>query len=236
MRFIVLPFLLLTAFLPTILLPKQGELMPSALRQHAPEKIGEWKGFAAKVTKEEKDTLASDTIFVKKIYILPADSNRSLAHKLACTMVFSGHDVNNSIHQPEICLPAQGHFNLQRSPLELPLAERPHSLPIQRIHSQLLLDPAAGKNSPVMDSLTYYFFVGHSALTNEHQHRTAIDIKDRLIKGYDQRWAFVMISMPFGEHPDKRIAPLTEQETDTLLSEFCAELVEQSIDWNMIPE
>lgn len=236
MRYLILPLLLLAVLLPTIILPQQGDLMPSALEQNAPSTINTWKGISFRETEEERNTLARDTIFVKKFYVRPAPNSAEQYHRLTCSLIFSGHDVNSSIHQPEICLPAQGHFDMVRSPRELELPARKRTLPIQRIHSKQLLNPLAGRNSSVMNSLTYYFFVGHSAITNEHQERTVLDIKDRLFKGYDQRWAFLMISMPFGEHPDDRIETLSESEADEILSQFCTDLAERSINWEMIAD
>lgn len=236
MRYLILPILLLAVLLPTVVLPKQGELMPSALSQEAPDFIGSWRGYSFRETEDERNTLASDTIFVKKKYIRPAFQNSTQNYLITCSMIFSGHDVNNSIHQPEICLPAQGHFDMKRDARELEMPLRETILPLQRIRSKQLLNPLAGKDSPVMNSLTYYFFVGHSAITNEHHQRTAIDIKDRLFKGYDQRWAFIMLSMTYGDHPDPKIATLSEEDADALLSQFCLDLADRTVNWEMIQD
>jgi hypothetical protein len=40
----------------------------------------------------------------------------------------------------------------------------------------------------------YYTFVGHEKILAGHYERTGEDIKDRLLKGYDQRWAYATFS------------------------------------------
>ena len=64
--------------------------------------------------------------------------------------------------------------------------------------------------------------------------RTLWDMKDRLILGMDQRWAYVSASMLYGKVPwiDQQV-PI--EEADKKLREFLKELSEEQIDWNMIP-
>lgn len=235
MRLILLPLILLAVLAPALFL-EQDTLKPSALKVDAPERIGAWKSFPFLPSDEERKVLASDTAFVKSFYVASPKTEPEKLIKLQCSMVFSGHDVNNSIHQPEICLPAQGHFDMQNSSrfLEMPLKQT--KLPIQRIRSKVTLNPTKGKKSTVVNSLSYYFFVGHSTITHLHSQRSIRDIKDRLYRGYDQQWAFVILSIPFGKHPDPRVATLTEQQADKILSNFSKDLVNRSVRWEMIEE
>jgi len=60
--------------------------------------------------------------------------------------------------------------------------------------------------------------VGYHHLTASHLERTFLDIQDRILKGYNQRWAYVTVVstitkglMPFG---------LSEEQTDKMLQEF----------------
>jgi hypothetical protein len=81
--------------------------------------------------------------------------------------------------------------------------------------------------------LTYYFFVGHDRITNDHLGRTFIDIKDRLVRGMDQRWAYTSVSMWYGKVPwiEKEV---TEAEADAKIQKFLTEFSEDQIDWNQI--
>ena len=53
----------------------------------------------------------------------------------------------------------------------------------------------------------YYWFVGSHSLTAGHYDRTFIDMKDRLLGGFDQRWAYVLLG---------------GQITDTLVMNACS--------------
>ena len=40
----------------------------------------------------------------------------------------------------------------------------------------------------------YYTFIGHEKIVSGHYQRTREDIKDRIFKGHDQRWAYATFS------------------------------------------
>ncbi len=81
--------------------------------------------------------------------------------------------------------------------------------------------------------VTYYFFVGHDRVTNDHLERTLVDMKDRLLRGMDQRWAYVSASMWYGKLPwiDKEV---TEAEADEKLRKFVTGFAENQIDWDQV--
>ena len=66
---------------------------------------------------------------------------------------------------------------------------RPDKLRISRTGGytdvQLVYD---GKTVSIYN-LNYYWFVGYHHLTASHLERTVLDIQDRILKGYNQRWA-----------------------------------------------
>jgi hypothetical protein len=72
-------------------------------------------------------------------------------------------------------------------------------------------------------SLDYYWFVGHTDETASHLERTWIDIRDRLVKGRNQQWAYVTVVGVVTK--DFKIFGRTEKETDNLIQAFIAELV-----------
>ena len=81
--------------------------------------------------------------------------------------------------------------------------------------------------------LTYYFFVGHDHVTNDHLGRTFVDIKDRLVRGMDQRWAYASVSMWYGKVPYIE-NEVSEGEADGKLQKFLTEFAEDQIKWEQI--
>jgi hypothetical protein len=150
-------------------------------------------------------------------------------------IVLSGSDINNSIHRPERCMPSQGHNITTTSDriLKLPNGRQ---FPVKRLVSIQSVRDASHKEREEYvkyDCLTYYFFVGHDQVTNDHLERTFIDMKDRLLRGMDQRWAYTSVSMWYGKVPwiDKTV---TMEEADTKLEKFLVDFAERQIDWKQI--
>ncbi len=82
--------------------------------------------------------------------------------------------------------------------------------------------------------LTYYFFVGHDRLSNDHLGRTLLDMKDRLVRGMDQRWAYISVSMWYGKVPWIEGQQVSEAEADAKLQKFLAGFSEKQINWDQI--
>ena len=103
-------------------------------------------------------------------------------------------------------------------------------LTITRLHSLRPLYTESGKplisrNGKPMNefSLVYYWFIGCTDTTHDHNTRYYIDSRDRLLKGYNQPWAYVTVMsrisqglQPFGR---------TEEQTDAILTDFVQRLV-----------
>lgn len=231
---LLLPLLVLAALLPVTFAPPQGEIKPSALSTTLPTKIGAWSGVSFRESQEERDTLARDTLFRKMYYIRKDSDHSALFNRVTCSVVFSGHDVNNSLHQPERCLPAQGHIDLQSSNITLTSELLPQAIPIKRLTSNILIHPNDPERASKIESLTYYFFVGHTALTNSHQKRTSLDIKDRVLKHYDQRWAFVMLTLPYGRQIHPSLAILDKEKAERILNELAIVFAAETVDWDQI--
>ncbi len=243
-KFIILPVILLSLLMSTYFLPGQGELQPSAISMELPKRLGGWRGSPLKPSLEEKKTLSKDTVFSKMDYWRlgnPKDHYAFVPNnvRVHLSVVFSGHDVNNSIHRPERCLPAQGHYNMVSQNALVRVDSLGIDVPVKRLNSKQKINlrsrtKGEEQSEFELDSLTYYFFVGHSALSDGHVDRTILDVKDRLLRGYDQRWAFVLMSIPFGEHPYPNMSYLTEEEADQILKRMIADLAKESIDWKRI--
>ena len=223
------------------LLPEAGSMASSAIKMDLPETAGKWLLRTKPASQEEIDTLASDTRFSKAICLRARDGEVDLATGLAIpdridlSVVLSGHDLNNSIHRPERCMPAQGHIIISSSDLVLKV-NNGRSLPVKRLLSvQSIPTNEEQTEHKNLDCVTYYFFVGNNRITQDHLKRTLLDMKDRLILGVDQRWAYVSVSMWYGKLPWIE-EDVSLEEADTKLKAFLSEFGEEQINWGMVGE
>lgn len=237
-----LPFLLPVFTAATLssvyFLPTSGEVAQSAIIMKLPTQQKEWRFQANLPSKQELQALAKDTEFSKAICIRPLvgrynRTGHDVPDRIDLSIVLSGSDINNSIHRPERCMPAQGHQILSSSDRLMEL-KNGNSFRFKRLISVQRL-PTNPERSKFLElkCLTYYFFVGHNSILNSHIKRTFFDMKDRLLRGQDQRWAYVSVSMWFGEIPwiENNI---TEQEADKILSQFTKDFSQDQIDWSKI--
>lgn len=236
----LLPVVLGGALSAIYFLPKVGAVAQSAMIMELPATSGNWMLKGQSPSKEEVEILSDDTRFSKAMCLSErlGESNGhgdSAVDLAQLSIVLSGADINNSIHRPERCMPAQGH-NITSSSDQVLSLSNGRRLPVKRLVSiQSVRDRANSEREEYrkFKCVTYYFFVGHEQVTNDHLGRVLIDMKDRLVHGMDQRWAYVSISMWYGKVPyiDKEV---TEAEADAKLLKFLAEFSEKQIQWNQI--
>ena len=211
-----------------------------------------WKAFELEVSKAEHEKLAEDTEFEKKNYILCdyLDDRQGINgwHAVQASIVMSGHDLNDSIHRPERCLPAQGFKELKLTPLTI---RTPNGVvPVSRISCYLEQPDKAGKvvmgknGQPIrIRHVFYYWFVGSHNLTASHYERTFTDMKDRLLGGFEQRWAYVLLGGAVTDnlveerllggdpaYPNGR----SEAETNALLQKLVEAISREAIQWDRI--
>jgi EpsI family protein len=206
---------LLGAGLGTVfLLPTRGTAEPVGIKLALPQYVGHWYGVDQQVTKRERQILAADTEFARKEY------TDGVGDTIFASIVLSGHDLDNSIHRPERCLPAQGWTILNSRKLSIPIPGK-KSLRVTRLRNVAPIRTSDGKEGPVYN-LNYYWFVGYHHLTASHLEREFMDMRDRFLKGYNQRWAYITVAsnitkgiMPFG---------LSEEQTDKMIQRFIQEL------------
>ncbi len=222
------------------LLPEVGAVAQSAVNMSLPDASEDWSFEKQYATEAEIKTLKGDTEFSKAMCFRtrPGEINKygnPVPDVVQLSIVLSGSDINNSIHRPERCMPSQGH-NITSS------SERTLELPNGRqFPAQRLVSVQSVRNSAVRDReeyvkhncLTYYFFVGHDHVTNDHLGRTFLDMRDRLLRGMDQRWAYASVSMWYGKVPyiEKEVS---EAEADAKLQEFLTKFADKQINWNQI--
>lgn len=236
----LLPLLLGGSLCAVYLLPKAGAVAQSAVSMKLPDREGGWRFIGQDPSPDELKALSADTEFSKAICVAPRQYEINLAgdpipDRIDLSVVLSGADINNSIHRPERCMPAQGH-NITSSSSETLKLENGRTVPVKRLISVQSRNVAlAGERERYErhDCITYYFFVGHDHLTNDHLGRTITDMKDRLVRGMDQRWAYVSVSMWYGKVPwiEKKV---TLEEADGKLQKFLEDFSEKQIDWKQV--
>lgn len=224
-------------------LPKKGEIQESAIRMELPRQLGTWFFHPISPSENEVRFLAKDTQFSKAICFTPRpDAEPDFMGRLSIeqtyqadlSIVLSGYDLNSSIHRPERCMPAQGHKILETTASTIDLTNG-RKLPVQRLVSSQEIPSENPLQRGQTQSLTYYFFVGSSDVVASHEKRTLIDMRDRVFKGEDQRWAYVTVSVRFGEYPGKPTGTLmTLEEADQSIRHFLADLAENNIDWSKV--
>jgi len=198
------------------LLPKKIEIQPAAIDPALPTFVGEWYGADQPISQGERESLGPDTQFVRKLY------TNARGDQIFFSIVFSGPDMATSIHRPERCLPAQGWTIADTRVAQIPIGSE--KLQVTRLHNVRTF--RNDKSEPIsVYSLNYYWFVGHNARTPSHYERTWIDIRDRVLKGQNQQWAYVTVIstitkglQSFGK---------SESETDEMLQNFVRDLVPQ---------
>lgn len=186
-----------------------------------PEYVGAWRGEDLEVTKKERDTLGQDTGFARKAYTtLGSFRGKKLSlssddTRVTLSVVLSGQDMNTSIHMAERCLPTQG-WNITDK------REVPFNMPgIGSFSATRLYNTRLAKNSSTQKRmLSYYWFVGHNVTTGSHFERTIIDMKDRLLSGYNQRWAYITVTAEIPATRDPAKQGEADQVVDEMLREF----------------
>jgi len=213
-RLAILQVVLLGGLGSVFIIPRDVTFERAALKSSLPDEVGDWQGMDEAVTQFERDVLGPDTQFARKVY------RNMRGDELFTSIVFSGPDMNNSIHRPERCLPAQGWTVADAQRITVPTSIGP--LDVTRLHN-MRYEHRPPDRVQTIYSLDYYWFVGHTDETPSHLERTWIDIRDRLLKGRNQQWAYVTVNGLVTK--DFRVFGRTEKEMDTLIQTFIAQLV-----------
>jgi len=219
-------------------LPSVGDIAQSAVIMELPKAKDDWQFQLIPPSEAERRTLASDTEFAKAVCMRPRarsffDTSDPQFDRIDFSIVLSGHDLNNSIHRPERCMPAQGHNITESRTVSIEL-ENGRVLTARRLLSVQSIPTNEQRTEFIrLNAITYYFFIGHDRITHDHLARTFIDMKDRLMRGMDQRWAYATTSSWFGKLPWLE-DEVTEEAVDAKLIEFIRDIAERQIDWEQV--
>lgn len=237
--YLLLPVILSVGLASIHFLPAPGEMAKSAISMELPNSFGTWQAKHIPASPIEREILAPDTRFSKANCFRPRvgeynlSTGNNIFDRIDLSVVLSGHDLNNSIHRPERCMPSQGHV-ISSSTNQSIGTFRGKELVAKRLLSVQSIPLNEEKTEYLnFDCVTYYFFVGSHRTTEDHLQRTLLDMKDRLLLGVDQHWAYVSVSMWYGELPwiENKISI---DEADTKIKEFISMFAEEQINWDMI--
>lgn len=235
----LLPLVMAGSLSLIYILPQAGEIADSAAKMELPLRSAGWQFEAKTASEAEIKTLGAETKFSKAVCYSPrigefSKDGRSIPDVMDVSIVLSGSDLNTSIHRPERCMPAQGHAILESKSIPF-TARNGSSFTAKRLLSVKTVSSRETGGDPLrMNCVTYYFFVGRNRITDNHLERTLIDMKDRLLYGTDQRWAYVSATMIYGKLPWLEGREFTLEEADAKLAEFLSEFATDQIDWEQI--
>ncbi len=229
---------LLVTFLPAVLMglvlwgsatmPKELSFQESALSPEIPldYELEGWYGQRTQESAEERLILAADTRFSKGIYVKRRDDPDAPRNPVInLSLIYSGNDMNHSIHRPESCLPAQGHLSLTARSETLRMADG-RELTFTRLASVV---PDEQQKGSYIHYIHYYIFVGHHTILHNHLARVGYDIMERVTSGSVQRWAYFQAGVQWGGS-----SGYTEELSDSQLREFISQIVPQLIDWKAV--
>jgi hypothetical protein len=231
---LLLPVFIVAALSSIYFLPTAGEVAQSAVKMELPEEGGGWFFKQQVASEAERETLAKDTEFSKAICLKPRpgefdEKGYAIPDRVDLSVVLSGSDINNSIHRPERCMPAQGHNIISSIDRRIDL-DNGRTIEVKRLESVQRIPTTEERTEFLeLNCLTYYFFIGHDRITNDHLGRTFVDMKDRLLKGMDQRWAYVSTSMWFGNK-----VGISEADADAKLTDFVTRFSKEQIAWDQV--
>jgi hypothetical protein len=216
-RLVAVLVLLFVALGSVFLLPKVANSTPQGIELSLPTYVGEWYGEDQKISDAELQGLAKDTEFARKLY------TDARGGQIFASIVLSGHDLDNSIHRPERCLPAQGWSVADSKVVTIPMVNSSvGELKATRLHNVRKVPTKEGGTVQVFN-LNYYWFVGSKDVTPSHMDRTYMDIRDRVLYGFNQRWAYITVASTITDGLTK--FGKTEAETDEIVRDFIQRLL-----------
>lgn len=226
---LILPPILLTAMMSLVwFIPHEVKLRESAISPELPvgSSLPGWYGVRTQESEIERNVLAADTKFSKGIYQrINRITDQTEGAPITVSIVYSGNDMNSSIHRPERCLPAQGHRQLQASASVITLSNGMR-LPCTRLDSTVVSEENGHETA--YDYIHYYVFVGNDAICPSHYSRTLHDVYDRIVRGYTQRWAYFQVGTSC-EHGDSTAAAKMDKNVRNLIGQLLPRLLNNSL-------
>lgn len=236
-RLILLAAILFAGFGATFLLPRVPTMRPSLMGLEMPATFGNWESVKVPISERELKVLAKDTRFERRIFGELIGTGRPV---IEASIVFSGKDINNSIHRPEVCLTTQGWNFVRQRYVTLPdMLPGGGDLVVRELvckrtrRDEKSGDPIKLPGGGFFEDwqILYYTFIGATDTTASHYGRTFIDIRDRVLGGYDQQWAYATFSSQvIGKYREQGVdtgtlEPLDLDQTGSHIASFMRELM-----------
>lgn len=241
-RILMLAGIITVGFCGIFLLPDIKPMRPSRMAVELPAELGGWESRKVAISERELSVLAEDTNFERRVYNQKYESSLP---PVEASVVFSGKDMNNSIHRPEVCLRTQGwSFARERYVTVSGALPGGESVLMREILcNKIRRNPDTGQpqllpNGKILVDwqILYYTFVGARDVTASHYGRVFRDIRDRIFGGFDQQWAYATFSsiVP-GEYQKQGVDlgtmdPLGRDQTGAHLTEFIRKVMPQVLD------
>lgn len=212
-----------------LLLPQKDTLVEASISPDMPTgtQLAGWYGQKTQESEAERQILAADTKFSKVNYRAASLDDFSFSDSRApiidASIVFSGQDMNASIHRPELCLPSQGFRNLTGRPATIELANG-KVLNFTRLSSER---PRSERRGDSLHFIHYYVFIGKGHIKSTHLERVMQDMYDRLFTGTVERWAYFQIGTYWGADTG-----ISEEEADRNVQRLIKVLLPRIIRWD----
>ncbi len=212
----------------TLLLPQAPKMLESCVSPDLPTgySLLGWQGIKTQESEQERAILAQDTRFSKARYTQVARVPwEKPTPTVDVSIVYSGQDINHSIHRPERCLPAQGHMDVQGTESELTLADG-RVIKLTRLDSRI---PMPEHKEIRLHFIHYYFFIGRHSIHHTHMGRTIQDMADRVFRGETQSWAYFQAGTCWAPE-----IGVSKEEADKRLRTLISDLLPRQIDWKAL--
>jgi EpsI family protein len=227
-RLVTLLLMLLIGMSGIYVLPSSPKRQPSGVDLALPATVGKWQGKDVEISEYERGSLGPDTEFARKVY------TNEQGDEIFASIVLAGQDMNRSIHRPERCLPAQGWTIADSKTVSVPVGDN-KVIRATRLHDMRMAQTKSSQRTRIYN-LNYYWFVGYTDLTPSHTERTFIDIRDRLLRGYNQRWAYITIAsiIPKSYNPEGKSEEDVDQIVQSFIKEISPKILKSSVHYNSI--
>ena len=178
---------------------------------------GKLYGFPAPVYESERRLLAKNTEFARKTY------EDLQGHNIFFSIVLSGQQRNfgYSLHEPEICLVAQG-WQIGKGEYRSVRLASGHTLMVRSLNIHRDSWDEKGAYPPV-EALYLYWYVSDNMVTPKRIDLGLWSNWDLLLHNHECRWASVTVMSPITQ--STQVNGLNEEQTRALLEEFIRQIV-----------
>jgi len=161
-----------------------------AMKIDLPERVLDFTSTNIPESEVELNYFPKDTSFVERCYTSTND-----VPGIYATIVLMGAD-RTSIHRPEYCLAGQGFTCDDKTVVNIPVGgPEPYPLPVAKWKVSRLVQQPDGQQVKISGIYVFWFVADHEQTTGNVQFQCYL-VRDLLLKGVLQRWAYVSYFAP----------------------------------------